>query len=79
METRFEHGTAFFGTNQFDGNSVSQLLENGILGELLNLSGSESVEVRSADATGFTAVTGSYIVQAGDTVVFRQATGGKGA
>jgi hypothetical protein len=78
METRFEHGTASFGSNQFNGSSVADLRDNFILVEFLTLSGGETVEVRSVNDSTFRAVSDSYLVQEGDTVVFRQATGGKG-
>lgn len=78
MRTTFEHGASTFSNEQFVGFSVSELRSVALVKEFLSLTGNESVEVKNAGDSEFLAVGEDYVIEEGDTVVFRQTTGGKG-
>lgn len=60
------------------GESVSEILNSEAYGEVLGLTGNETIEVRNAGSEDFRQVNASYRMQAGDYVRFSRAAGTKG-
>lgn len=60
------------------GRSIAEVLDNDAVCELLNLSGSESAELRSAGDDSYRPVGTDVILRDGDSVRFNRQSGTKG-